>query len=100
MFYNHSDKAVDIKKGQHAAQLILEKCSTPEVAQVDQLDDTKRGSMGFGSTDSHIDYYNKLIGLHPARFQQPSPGFQLVPRRTTPHLAEWKFRRGLVSTVT
>ena len=32
------------------AQLILERIVTPEVAEVEDLDDTTRGAGGFGST--------------------------------------------------
>lgn len=39
-------------KGDRIAQLILEKVSTPEVEQVEDLDSTVRGSGGFGSTGS------------------------------------------------
>ena len=37
-------------KGDRIAQLILERCEVPPVIEVDSLDDTSRGSCGFGST--------------------------------------------------
>ena len=40
----------DVRKGERIAQLILEKITTPELEIVDSLDDTDRGSDGFGST--------------------------------------------------
>ena len=40
-----------VKKGDKIAQLILEKCSTPQVRIVAELSDTDRGEGGFGSTD-------------------------------------------------
>ncbi len=40
----------DVRKGDRIAQLILEKITTPELEIVDSLDDTDRGSDGFGST--------------------------------------------------
>ena len=39
-----------MKRGDRVAQLILERISTPEVVEVDELDDTARGAGGFGST--------------------------------------------------
>jgi dUTPase len=41
---------VQVSKGNRIAQLILERISTPEVVEVDNLDSTTRGSKGFGST--------------------------------------------------
>ena len=40
----------DICKGDRIAQLILEKIITPEITIVDDLDNTKRNTGGFGST--------------------------------------------------
>lgn len=39
-----------MKRGDRVAQLILEKIMTPEVEEVQDLDDTQRGAGGFGST--------------------------------------------------
>jgi dUTP pyrophosphatase len=39
-----------VKAGDRVAQMILERISTPEVVEVDDLDDTTRGAGGFGST--------------------------------------------------
>lgn len=39
-----------VNEGDRIAQLIIEKISTPEVVEVDSLDETLRGSGGFGST--------------------------------------------------
>ena len=40
----------DVSRGERIAQLILEKITTPELEIVTSLDDTDRGSGGFGST--------------------------------------------------
>lgn len=48
--YNHGSKAVDIKKGQKISQLVLLPIITPELKQVDSLEETERGTGGFGST--------------------------------------------------
>ena len=39
-----------VKAGDRVAQLILERIATPVIAEVDDLDDTVRGSGGYGST--------------------------------------------------
>lgn len=47
---NHSSVDFPVKIGDRIAQLILEVIRTPSVVVVDTLDDTQRGSGGFGST--------------------------------------------------
>ncbi|KIY73786.1 dUTP pyrophosphatase [Cylindrobasidium torrendii FP15055 ss-10] len=53
LLFNHSDKDFEIKQGERIAQLILEKISTPEIEEVDDLEATIRGAGGFGSTGGH-----------------------------------------------
>jgi hypothetical protein len=48
--FNHADTAFEIKKGDRIAQLILEKIVTPPVLEVESLEETERGSGGYGST--------------------------------------------------
>ena len=48
--YNHGSQAVEIKKGQKISQLVLLPIITPDLEQVDSLEDTERGNGGFGST--------------------------------------------------
>ncbi|KAJ7548406.1 hypothetical protein O6H91_07G010500 [Diphasiastrum complanatum] len=50
ILFNHSDQDFIIKAGDRIAQLILQKIVTPEVIEVDDLEDTVRGVGGFGST--------------------------------------------------
>lgn len=50
VLFNFSDVAFPIKAGDRIAQLILERCETPEVLEVADLDATGRGAGGFGST--------------------------------------------------
>lgn len=50
VLFNHSDDEFVVKAGDRVAQMILERIVTPEVVQVDELDETVRGSGGFGST--------------------------------------------------
>lgn len=47
---NNPESIFEIKRGNKIAQLILEKCSTPEIKEVKELDKTYRGENGFGST--------------------------------------------------
>jgi dUTP pyrophosphatase len=50
ILYNSGDQPFVIKTGDRIAQLILEVIKTPDVAIVLDIDDTERGSGGFGST--------------------------------------------------
>ena len=50
VLFNHGDQDFEVKMGDRIAQLILEKIDTPPVEEVQGLDDTVRGSGGFGST--------------------------------------------------
>jgi dUTP pyrophosphatase len=64
VLFNHSDKDFQskttlshsysqplVKQGDRVAQLVLEKIATPEVVEVDNIEDTERGVGGFGSTN-------------------------------------------------
>lgn len=48
--YNNSNHIVRIQKGQKITQLVILPIITPELEQVDDLEDTERGDGGFGST--------------------------------------------------
>ncbi len=50
VLFNHDDNPFVVKPGYRVAQLVLEKCETPEVEEVMELDQTERGEGGFGST--------------------------------------------------
>eukprot|EP00041_Stephanoeca_diplocostata_P008129 m.117648 g.117648 ORF g.117648 m.117648 type:complete len:168 (-) comp17186_c0_seq1:243-746(-) len=50
VMFNFSKVDFEIKKGDRVAQMILERIMTPDVVEVDDLDDTARGAGGFGST--------------------------------------------------
>jgi dUTP pyrophosphatase len=50
VIFNHGDKDFEIKKGDRIAQLILERCETPKVEEIGTVQETERGSGGFGST--------------------------------------------------
>ena len=48
--YNQGDEDVTIEAGQKLIQLVILPILTPELEQVDSLDETDRGAGGFGST--------------------------------------------------
>ena len=48
--YNHSDKPYSVRKGDKISQLVILPCLLPELDVVDSLEDTERGTGGFGST--------------------------------------------------
>jgi dUTP pyrophosphatase len=50
VLFNHGDKDFEVKKGDRIAQLVLEKCETPPIVEISIVEDTGRGSDGFGST--------------------------------------------------
>jgi dUTP pyrophosphatase len=50
MVHNLSNNDYVINKNDRIAQLILEQIKTPPVELVEELDDTERGTEGFGST--------------------------------------------------
>jgi len=50
------DQLYRVDKGDRSAQLIIEKFDSRELQDVSQLDDTKRGDQGFGSSDTTMDH--------------------------------------------
>ena len=48
--FNHGGASYHVEAGQKIAQLVIIKCELPELELVDSLEDTDRGSNGFGST--------------------------------------------------
>lgn len=50
VLFNHSRKDYIVEKGQKITQLVLMPIITPELEVVDSLEETDRGSNGFGST--------------------------------------------------
>ena len=48
--HNHSDKRQIIDVGERIAQLVIQPISLCTPVEVDELDETERGSAGFGST--------------------------------------------------
>ena len=50
---NVSDKPYTIEPDERVCQMVIAPVLTPDVVEVDELDDTDRGEGGFGSTGKH-----------------------------------------------
>ncbi|TGZ82963.1 deoxyuridine 5'-triphosphate nucleotidohydrolase [Ascodesmis nigricans] len=50
LLFNHADTDFAVKEGDRVAQLILERIYTPDVVEVEELEESVRGAGGFGST--------------------------------------------------
>jgi dUTP pyrophosphatase len=50
LLFNHGEQDFEIKEGDRIAQLVLERIYTPEVLEVQELEESARGAGGFGST--------------------------------------------------
>ncbi|KAM5290806.1 deoxyuridine 5'-triphosphate nucleotidohydrolase, mitochondrial-like [Glossophaga mutica] len=50
VLFNFGKEMFEVKKGDRIAQLICERIYYPEIEEVQGLDDTNRGTGGFGST--------------------------------------------------
>ncbi|KAI9767462.1 MAG: Deoxyuridine 5'-triphosphate nucleotidohydrolase [Geoglossum simile] len=50
LLFNHSDTDFKVAEGDRIAQLVLERIYTPEVVEVEELEESVRGAGGFGST--------------------------------------------------
>ncbi|PPR03878.1 hypothetical protein CVT26_000876 [Gymnopilus dilepis] len=53
LLFNLSDKDFQVEEGDRIAQLIIERIYTPDILEVEDLDQTIRGAGGFGSTGGH-----------------------------------------------
>lgn len=53
LLFNHAETDFEIKEGDRVAQLVLERISTPEVVEVEELAESVRGAGGFGSTGTN-----------------------------------------------
>jgi dUTP pyrophosphatase len=50
ILYNHSGKSYQVDPGDKIAQIVIAPCLRPPIEIVDALQDTDRGTRGFGST--------------------------------------------------
>lgn len=71
VMFNHDRNPYVIKPGYRIAQLVLEKCVTPSVEEVDDLDFTDRGDGGFGSTG--VTDFEPAGNNAPAPVPEPEP---------------------------
>lgn len=50
LLFNHNEADFAVAEGDRVAQLIVERIYTPEVVEVQELEESVRGAGGFGST--------------------------------------------------
>lgn len=50
LLFNHAEADFKVEVGDRVAQLVLERVYTPEVLEVESLEESARGAGGFGST--------------------------------------------------
>ncbi|KIW25350.1 deoxyuridine 5'-triphosphate nucleotidohydrolase [Cladophialophora immunda] len=50
LLFNHGEADFQVNKGDRIAQLVLERIYTPEIVEVENLEESVRGAGGFGST--------------------------------------------------
>ncbi|KAK4153405.1 dUTPase-like protein [Chaetomidium leptoderma] len=50
LLFNHNETDFEVKEGDRVAQLVIERIYTPEVVEVQELEESVRGAGGFGST--------------------------------------------------
>jgi dUTP pyrophosphatase len=53
LLFNHADTDFEVKEGDRIAQLVIERIYTPEVVEVQELEESVRGAGGFGSTGTN-----------------------------------------------
>lgn len=54
LLFNHAEEDFTVKVGDRVAQLVLERIYTPEVVEVQELEESVRGVGGFGSTGTGV----------------------------------------------
>ncbi len=53
LLFNHGESDFEVKEGDRIAQLVIERIYTPEVVEVEELEESVRGAGGFGSTGTN-----------------------------------------------
>lgn len=53
LLFNHAESDFEVKDGDRIAQLVIERIYTPEVVEVQELEESARGAGGFGSTGTN-----------------------------------------------
>lgn len=90
LLFNHSIKDFEVKQGDRIAQLILESICISEVIEVESLDETDRGTNGFGSTGGHsqlsprkLDPERKRVDHRPLKRKRSIVEPQLLVKRVS-----------------
>jgi hypothetical protein len=81
IFHNTSPKTHLFNKNGKCAQIIFYPYTTPTLTQLQTLDNTQRGTGGFGSTDHPVTIIASFT-THPVDTTQPS---DLLPELTMPY---------------
>lgn len=50
LLFNFGTEDFEVKKGERICQMIIERIAITKLVEVEELNDTKRGAGGFGST--------------------------------------------------
>ncbi|KAI1401024.1 dUTP diphosphatase [Hypoxylon fuscum] len=53
LLFNHGDADFQVQEGDRVAQLVVERIYTPDVVEVQELEESVRGAGGFGSTGTN-----------------------------------------------
>jgi dUTP pyrophosphatase len=92
VIFNHGEEAFEINEGDRIAQLILEKIIETTPVEVQDLEDTKRGDQGFGST-----------GITAIKIQHEDEEVLLIEAKQycyTKQKTKWPFKKTIISRVT
>ena len=96
ILFNFSNDSFVINMGDRIAQLVIEKIKTPPVKELASLEDTDRGTKGFGSTGQNAVKMNE-VGENPKQMKnskedqrttQLSQSWQLITARQIQKLAK------------
>ena len=85
---NTSDQAFTVKPGDRIAQLILYYIANPQVETVQQLNETERGSGGFGSTGINSSVVRTMQNTEDSTTHPPNIVDQAARVQTTPSVHE------------
>ena len=84
ILFNHSVEDFPVQIGDRIAQLILERINTPPIRKVAILEDTDRGSDGFGSTGMHSFIQSTQKNRKGKKKKSPSPSHTRSQRGQVP----------------
>ncbi|KAI9906466.1 hypothetical protein PsorP6_016170 [Peronosclerospora sorghi] len=104
ILFNHSTDDFAVKRGDRVAQLILEKIEYPEIQEVDEIEETARGTNGFGSTGVDLPVSKKHHGIDKECFKSGVDDtfdiiFEAVERLVEKELVDLKTRKLIKKTL-